>query len=277
MKKILSVLCALALLFGIAAMGTVGASAEVDAAQTAVDVKAGDEVTYTLILGDVPTKIIGCDFSIYYDADLFTLESFADFSNSTDPENWKATINTALKGEVKGNWSILSGVKFSSARNFATLNLKAKAAGTTHISYYIRFMYDDTVFDSPDRPQITEYTFTCNLSVNGSTILEDAQPELNIDEPQRVGTFVNSVSGKGEDADVNTVVKNDDPTQSATDPSTGSDPTTVSPDDGSKADPTTSDNAADGGSQAWLWIVIAAVVVVAGCGIGIYVVKSKKK
>lgn len=289
MKKVFSVLCILALLLGVTVMGTVGAHAEVDAARTMVDIKSGDEISYTLTLGGVPDKIIGCDFSIYYDADLLTLESFADFSNSTDPENWTATINTNLKGEVRGNWSILSGVNFSAARSFATLNLKAKAAGTAHISYYIRYMYDNSVFESASRPQISVYTFTCDLTLNGNKILEDAQPELNVDEPQKVGTFVNSLNGKGEDANVNTVEKNNDsktnPTQSATDPSTGkpvsTDPTPIgsseSGTDGSNGSTDTPGASDAAGSSAWIWIVIVAVVVVAGCGIGVYVTKNKKK
>ena len=201
MKKLISLLCAAVLLIGVMALGVVGASAA-DPAQTIVDVKSGDKVTYVLTLGDVPEKIVGCQFSLYYDNSALQLDSVADFTNTTD--DWSATINPNLPGEIRGNWSILSGVNFSSQRNFITLNMTAKNDASAHISYYINYMYGNSAFDNPSNPaQITDYTFACDVSVNGQAVLTNAQPELNVDEPQDVGSFVNSVTGKGEDADVN--------------------------------------------------------------------------
>lgn len=202
MKKVLSMICVLALLVCMAAVGTVSSSAAVTEAKTVVNVKAGNEVSYVLKLGDVPEKIIGFDFSVYYDPDVFTLSSVADFTNSTDENYWSVLINYDLNGEIRGNWTHLNGIDFSSTENFCTVNLKAKKDASTHITYYIRYMYDNHVFDSADQPQISQYTFTCDVKVNGSAVLEDAQPELNIVTPQEdVGTFTNSVTGKSADAD----------------------------------------------------------------------------
>lgn len=202
MKKFLSLICALALVVGMLTIGAVSAGAT--AAQTAVDVKAGDEVSYALSLGGVKDDVIGCDFSVYYDPNVFEVESVADFSNSTNKSDWRATINPNLSGEVRGNWSILSGVDFSDKRNFVTVNLKAKTGGTGHISYFVRYMYDESVFDDVQtKPQINDYVFTCDVSVNGQTVAENAQPELNVEEPQSSGNFVNSKSGDSKDADPN--------------------------------------------------------------------------
>ena len=190
------------LILGMAAVCAVStAAAEVDAAQTAVDVKEGDEVVYTLTLGNVAEPVIGCDFSFYYDSSLFEVVSVADFTGETNSKKWKAMINTDLDGEVRGNWSILSGVDFSAERNFVTLTLKALGEGTGHISYFIRYMYDNNIFESDDKPQITEYKFTCSLTLNGDPVLEAAPPELNVVETQSTGYFVNSVSGDSKDAD----------------------------------------------------------------------------
>lgn len=302
MKKVFSVLCVLAVLIGVIAVGTASASAA-DPAQTIVDVKAGDEVTYVLMLGDVPEKVIGCDFSVYYDDSLLTLVSAADYTDETDPDEQAIFLNTALKGEVKGNWSILSGINFMTKRNFVTLNLKAIAAGSAHISYYIRFMYGNSAFESDSRPQITEYTFTCDLTVNGQPVLADAQPELNIEETQKVGTFVNSVTGKGDEADVNTVDQNknnggnsgnggnggsisgaDGQNDSTNVPDDSSVlPTVISTDAEGKTIVTvaTPDDAAatgsSGGSMTWLWIVIGVIVVFAGGGIVTFALLNKKK
>ena len=209
MKKCIALLCVLTLVIGICAVSAVNAGA-VDAARTAVDVKSGNEVTYILKLSGVELPIIGCDYSIYYDSSILEVESVADFNDKTNEDEWDGLINPALDGEVRGNWSILSGVKFADERNFITVKFKAKADGTSDISYFIRYMYDNNIFNSDSKPQITEYKFTCDVNVDGDTVLEDAQPELNVDEPQTSGLFVNSVTGDSSDADADipgTVVK----------------------------------------------------------------------
>lgn len=225
MKKLISILCVLTMLVGVLAVSAIGASA-VDSAKTAVDVKSGDEVSYTLNLGGVAEPVIGCDFSFYYDSSLFDLVSVADFNGSTDQGKWLAAINTQLDGEVRGNWSILNGVDFSEDRDMLVITLKAKADGTGHLSYFIRYMYDNNIFNSDDRPQITEYKLTCTVLVNGEPVLEKAQPELNVEETQTTGLFVNSVTGDSKDADANipgTVVKKND-TNSNVAPGTSSAP-----------------------------------------------------
>ena len=182
------------------AVGVVSAGA-VEPAKTVVDVKKGDEVSYILNLGEVAKPVIGCDFLVYFDSDVLEVASVADFTGSTDEGDWEAMINPALDGEVRGNWSILKGVDFKDARDMLTVNFKAKADGSSHLSYFIRYLYDDTIFDSTDKPQIKDYVFTCNVKVNGEAVLDKAQPELNVEESQNTGIFVNSLSGDSKDAD----------------------------------------------------------------------------
>ena len=205
MKKFISLLCVLMMIVGIVAVSAVGASAAVTEAKTKVDVKSGDEVTYVLSLGGVPEPIIGCDFSFYYDDSLFDVVSVADFTDSTKEEDWSAVINPNpdIPGLVCGNWSILKGVNFKEERHFLTVNLKAKAAGTGELSYFIYYLYDNNIFNSNDKPQITEYKFTCDVKVNGKAVLEDAQPQLNTGDKEgdKSGSFINSVTGDSKDAD----------------------------------------------------------------------------
>ena len=203
MKKIVSILCVLALLLGVAAVTAVSAGAEdVKKGSTAVDVKSGDEVSYSLYLENVEQPIIGSDFSVYYDSSVFEVVSVADFNNKTNEDDWEATINPDLDGQVRGVWSILKGVDFSSKRNFLTVNLKAKAdANNSHITYRIRYLYDDNVFNSAEYPQIDDYLFTCTLTLNGEEVLQDAAPEVNVDEPEENGKFISSYDGNSEHAD----------------------------------------------------------------------------
>ncbi len=213
MKKFLSILCVLTLVIGVIAVSAVSVGA-VDSAQTAVDVEEGDEVIYSLHLSGVEKPIIGCDFSFYYDPEIFEVDSISDFNESTENADWLATINPDLEGEVRGNWSILKGIDFSEERNFITIKYKAKKAGSGHLSYYIRYMYDESIFDDYEaKPQITDYKFTCSVTVNGDSVIEKAEPELNVEETQSTGLFVNSVTGDSKDADPeipNTVVKKTD-------------------------------------------------------------------
>ena len=199
MKKLISLLCVLAVTVGILAVGAISAAAEVPT--TEVEVKSGDKVTYVLELGDCNEKVVGCDFSIYFDENVLKVESVADFNNSTNDEDWSATINPALPGEVRGNWSILKGVDFSKKRNFITVNFAATKDAKTHLSYFIRYMYGNSVFDSDSRPQMAQYTFTCSVTVDGKAVVENAQPELNVEETQPNGLFENSRTGKSDDAD----------------------------------------------------------------------------
>jgi hypothetical protein len=314
MKKFLSLLCAMILIVGMLAVGMTAASAA-EAAQTVVDVKAGDEVTYALYWSDLPEKVIGTDFSVYYDPSAFQIESVADFNNNTDSDEWVATINPdkAGTGEVLCNWSIINGgVNFSDKRAALTVNLKATEDTSAHLSYYIRYLYGDSAFESEGTPQISQYTFTCDVKVNGQAVLTDAQPELNVEQPQDIGQFLNSVTGQSADAAVNvaegvgldTITNNGNNnanqnnggnnTASAAANSTTS-PTGKSNTPGEKngtiaaattADgktaetgETTSDIAATGtkgGSNTILWIIIAAIVVVAGCGVGYFFIRKKR-
>ena len=200
MKRFVCILCMLMMVIGMLAV-TAASAATVDAAQTVVEVKEGDEVAYTLKLSGVPDVVIGTDYTIYYDSSMLKVVSAADFTNSTDEKEWQAMMNYNLDGRVRGSFSILSGVDFTEERNYVTINFKAIASGSTHISYFISYLYDNNIFNSDDKEQITQYKFTCDVKVNGETVIENAQPELNTVETQASGNFVNSLTGDSKDAD----------------------------------------------------------------------------
>ena len=214
MKRLVSVLCVLMLIVGMIAVCGVSTSAA-ESAKTTLDVKKGDEVTYKLTLSDVPTPVIGLDFSFYYDSSLFEVVSVADYTGSTDEGDWKYMMNPDLDGEVIGNFSNYpKNLDFSTAHDFLTVNMKAIGDGTGHLSYFVRYMYDDSLFPPEGETvtqeqmrkrtqdaQISTYKFTCDVTKNGELVIEKAEPELNIEETQKTGVFVNSVTGDSKDAD----------------------------------------------------------------------------
>ena len=320
MKKFISLLCALTVLIGMMAVAVVSASAA-EPAQTMVDVKKGDKVSYVLQLADVPEGIVCYDVMFRFDSDVLKLDSLADFSNSTDEDDWGGNgagiINTetGVDGQILANWYTGStrGLDFSSKRNFFTLNFTAKASGTAHISYHVTDMAGNSYFENPDKPVISQYTFTCSVTVNGKSVLNNAQPELAEVQSNEIGSFTNSVTGKSADAGevVNGQPATTRPTGStgsgssdstkpastdpvSTEPTTSSsEPATQAASDNAKGGESTpddvktigaledetegSDDAKGSGSSAWLWIVIVALVVIAGGGVAAYLINTKKK
>lgn len=192
MKRFVSVIMILLVVMSFAVIST----SALESAETVVPVKNGDEVVYTLKL-TTPEKVVGCDFSVYYDSTALQVKSVADFTGNYDSNEHQAVINPNIKDEVIGNWSILSGVKFDN-RTVVSVKFKALKNTDTHISYYVRYLYPDSL------EQFTEYKFTCDVTVNKKPVIENEAPELNVDDPQPNGQFVNSVTGDGKDANVNT-------------------------------------------------------------------------
>lgn len=176
---------------------TVISTSALESAETVVPVKSGDEVVYTLKL-TTPEKVVGCDFSVYYDSTALQVKSVADFTGNYDSNEHQAVINPNIKDEVIGNWSILSGVKFNNNNTVVSVKFKALKNTDTHISYYVRYLYPESL------EQFTEYKFTCDVQVNKKAVIQNEAPELNVEDPQPNGLFVNSVTGDGKDADVNT-------------------------------------------------------------------------
>ena len=301
MKKIIAILMSLLIVMSLAA---VSASA-LDAAETAVQFNKGDEVIYNLKL-TVPKKVVGCDFSVYYDSSMLKVKEVADFTGNYDSEEHQAVINPNIKDEVIGNWSILSGVSFDN-RTLVSVKFEAVQAGTSNISYYVRYLYPSSL------EQFTDYTFKCDVKVNGSKVVDNAAPQLNTPDKQSQGLFINSVTGDSEDADVNMaggttmedsegdVNGGDTHENNASNNSNKKDnkktetkkPAETKAEDKKDAETTVSDVSVDstpdtivatpsqtddnGGifTSVWFWIIIA--VVVGGGGIGaFYYTKNKK-
>ena len=193
MKRFVAVLMMLLVIMSFAVIST----SALESAKTVVPVKSGDEVVYTLKL-TTPEKVVGCDFSVYYDSTALQVKSVADFTGNYDADEHQAVINPNIKDEVIGNWSILSGVKFNNNNPVVSVKFKALKDTDTHISYYVRYLYPESL------EQFTEYKFTCDVQVNKKAVIENKAPELNVEDPQPNGLFVNSVTGDGKDADVNT-------------------------------------------------------------------------
>ena len=173
MKKLISLLCVLTMVIGIIAVSAVSTSAAVDSAKTQIEVKNGQDVTYRLKLSEVESKVVGTDFSVYYDSSVLEPVSVLDF-NDNDEENWNGNwlANYKKDGEVLCNFSVVRGVDFKEPRSVITINFKAKANATTDITYFVRYLYDyrpftEEAMKNKSQPQITEFKYTCDVTVDG--------------------------------------------------------------------------------------------------------------
>ncbi len=292
MKRILALLMTLLILMSYAVISTAAA----EPAKTKISVNKGDEIVYTLNL-TLPEKLVGWDMSIYYDSSKLKVKEVTDYSGATKEDEWQSFINPSLKDEIKYVYSYINGLKCDK-REFIKVKFEATSSKKvdTNISYYVRFLYPDSM------EQFKEYTFTCDVTVNGSKIADDAQPELNVDKPQTQGYFVNSVTGKGADADVNisgkeqggnnstsekpesNTTSNKKPTTGKTDSNKPTDAQSVQNGatvDSASADSASTDQAgvnANTGNifiSVWFWIIIAILVL--GLGAGGYFIFFQKK
>ena len=305
MKKIISIALVISIVALMAFAVSYSASAA-EPAKTSVAVKSGDTVEYALWL-QVGSEPVECaDYSVYYDSSVLEVVSVADYTNSFDEDNWESVINTQLTDEVRASFISLKGVDFSKNRNFITVNFKAKKDATTNISYYVRDMAGESYFqDDVNKPEISDYVFTCNVAVSGNTVIENAQPELNTTVEQSVGKFVNSVTGDSKEADVvisnevsgnngsnsnsgnvddhdhsNDAAASDETNADGTPAATSAQVISTAANDDTADTPQvisadTAETAKKSNSSAIIWIIIAVVVVAAGCGIGYYTMKKK--
>lgn len=175
--------------------------------QTKVTAKKGDEVIYSLNL-TVPEKVVGCDLSVYYDSKQLKPIASADFTGSFDPEKQQAFLNHEIADDARCVFSLLNGVDFSKERTIFSVKFQAKQdIKDAHISYYVRYLYPLDKDPNAEIVQFKEYKFTCDVTVNGKKVTDSKAPELNTEDKQSQGEFINSVTGDGKDANVNMVDK----------------------------------------------------------------------
>lgn len=155
--------------------------------------KAGDTVTYTINLGDVPTPIAGIQMYIYYDSDVLELDK-----ESVKYEELKAVIDNLDKKDLiiivcsEG----VNGFDFKEKKELVTASFKVKKAGNTDITYSISELYDIYEFDSDN--YLKRYTLSYDLAVNDEKVI-DAKPPIIKKDTEYTGAFVQNEDGKGED------------------------------------------------------------------------------
>lgn len=287
MKRFFAILMVLTLL---SALFIMPASAAVTPGETKFSAKKGDIIEYSLNL-TVPEKLVGTDFSIYFDSSQLKIVEYADFTGY-DQEKHVATMNPDLKDEFIFVWTNISGQRMN-GNALCKLKFEAQKNLTdAHITYYVRYLYPESMI------QFTDYKFTCDITVNGEPYVEKAAPELEVEEDQKQGYFVNSLDGDGKNASVNkgkddpynpdikpSKTEEKNPATEDKDPSGQTTQSNPATNDGPSVDrvegtDTTGTNAKDNDNNllgsVWFWVAIVVVLATAGGCVFVFTKKKNK-
>lgn len=155
----------------------------------------GDTVTYTLNLSKVATPVAGIQMSVYYDSEYLQLDT-----DSVSCDGFPGyMVNTNLSNQVLMNASEgVDGYDFTNKNEVISLTFTVLKEGKTDITYYVDELYD--IYEYGPGDYLKTYTFTTDISVNGTSVVEDAKPVLNTTAQNNgnTGDFVNNEDATGE-------------------------------------------------------------------------------
>lgn len=195
MKKISKIVLSSILVLILVCMSVVTSFAAGNLVLNGKEAPVGSTVTYTFSIGDAHQKLCGIHLVVFFDQNLLKL-------TDVNAENLEGgTIindNKGNDGRIIVTNSFINGTEgldCSESTDIVTVSFEVIKEGTTDITYYMPYLYDlDTV-------NIYDYTFTCDLSVDGQVVIDNQTPALeNIEELDNfrdAGDFENNEEGTG--------------------------------------------------------------------------------
>lgn len=170
-------------------------SAENTADVNGVQMSVGDTFTYTFNVSDAEQKISGMQINIFFDQDVLELLEVTDgvlggTSVINDNQGKDGRI-VLVNGFMNGG-----GLECKEKTALATATFKVIAPETTEVTYFVQYLYDIDMID------IYSYTFTCDITSEGTVISENKTPILADSSMTDVLTypdnFRNNQEGKGD-------------------------------------------------------------------------------
>ena len=155
----------------------------------------GSNVTYTFSIGDAQQKLCGIHLVVFFDQELLKL---------TDVDTQNLGGGTIVNDNKGNNGRIIvtnsfingtEGLECIETTDIIKVSFEVIKEGTTEITYYMPYLYDI------DSVNIYDYTFSCDLAVDGQAVFEDQIPVLeNVAELENfgdAGDFENNEEGTG--------------------------------------------------------------------------------
>ena len=155
----------------------------------------GDRITYTLKLGDCTEKLEGLQMYVFFDKTYLSVDP-----DSVEFPSLSGVVNNAAYSDgIAFNWtSATSPVDFSKTKKLMTADFRVKRPGNTKITYFITEMYYGK---GSEMPNLTSYTLTSDISLNGKKLVKNEAPILSTSSElnnKYQGSFINYADGKGE-------------------------------------------------------------------------------
>lgn len=155
----------------------------------------GSTVTYTFSIGDAQQNLCGIHLVVFFDQDCLSLK---DVNTDNLEGGTIVNDNKGNDGRIIITNSFINGTEgldCSEMTDIVTVTFEVIKEGTTDITYYMPYLYDI------DSVNIYDYTFSCDLAVDGQAVLENQTPVLqNVEEIENfgdAGDFANNEEGTG--------------------------------------------------------------------------------
>lgn len=261
----------------------------------------GDTIDYTFSVGDCPEPLVGIQMYIYYDPEYLQVSEKYNTELTGSVIINPSYIDDKGNGQVIVTASDIAGMDYTQKKTIIDVDFTVLKGGESNITYYITEMY--TADAEMNLVPLSNYTFSQDISVNGSSVAEGETPKLETNdekfEENQISSFVNNEEGKS-DGESTYVPSVEATTEAATEAQTGepqtdengntieaTTPTSMdevtenaaqNTQDGTQAttQATQSGETQQGGTNVVLIIVIVAAVVVVIAVVMLLATKKKK-
>lgn len=155
------------------------------------EVNVGDVVTYTLYLSDATEPIVGFELRLFYDEECLKYQQ-----GSLKFDQFDVVYNEGIPGRIPMNCTQFSTPSdFSKKARFFSVSFEVIKGGEADITYFITELYGENL------ENLTNYTFTYDLTKGDKALISNQPPIVNQDEEnldRYAGAFPNYEDGMGD-------------------------------------------------------------------------------
>ncbi len=208
MKKFSKIIVSLVLMLLLVSMSVFSSFAAGNLVVNGKEASVGSNVTYTFSIGDAQQNLCGIHLVLFFDQDVLKLTEV-----NTDNLGGSTIVNDnrGNNGRIIVTNSFINGTAGLNCKDMTdivSVTFEVIKEGTTEITYYMPYLYDI------DSVNIYDYTFSCDLAVDGQSVIEDEVPALeNVAELEDfgdAGDFANNEAGTGSGIKPTTPPQNQD-------------------------------------------------------------------
>lgn len=199
-KRILSIMAAVLILSVSCFSAVVSADENTLTFNDGKTANVGDTIDYTFSVGDCPEPLVGIQMYIYYDPEYLQVSEKYNTELTGSVVINPSHIDDNGNGQVIVTASDIAGMDYTQKKTIIDVDFTVLKGGESNITYYITEMY--TSNDAMELVPLSNYTFTQDISVNGTAVSEGETPKLETDddkfESNQISNFVNNEEGRSD-------------------------------------------------------------------------------